>query len=79
MHIEIPGGADTSPTRAFWSALFGWQFEEIPVPSAEYFLTREDGRPGGPAGSRSAATRTATSSRYGRATPQHNPRASTPR
>ena len=40
MHIEIPGGAETSRARAFWSALFGWQFDEVPVPSAEYLLTR---------------------------------------
>ncbi len=38
VHIEIPGGADTSRARAFWSALFGWQFDEIPVPSAQYLL-----------------------------------------
>jgi predicted enzyme related to lactoylglutathione lyase len=40
VHIEIPGGADTTVARAFWSALFDWRFEEIPVPAAEYFLTR---------------------------------------
>ncbi len=38
VHIEIPGGAETSRSRAFWSALFGWQFNEIPIPSAEYQL-----------------------------------------
>ena len=40
VQIEIPGGADTSRARAFWSGLFGWQFDEIPVPSAEYLLAR---------------------------------------
>jgi uncharacterized protein len=40
VHIEIPGGAETRRARAFWSGLFDWQFEEIPVPSAEYLLTR---------------------------------------
>jgi predicted enzyme related to lactoylglutathione lyase len=40
VHIEIPGGAETSRARAFWSALFGWQFDEVRVPSAEYLLTR---------------------------------------
>ena len=40
VHIEIPGGADTAQARAFWSALFGWQFEEVPVPSVEYSLAR---------------------------------------
>lgn len=40
VHIEIPGGADPTLARAFWSALFEWQFEEIPVPTAEYFLAR---------------------------------------
>jgi uncharacterized protein len=40
VHIEIPGGADTGRARAFWGALFAWEFDEIPVPSAEYLLTR---------------------------------------
>lgn len=40
VHIEIPGGADTSRARAFWGGLFGWQFDEVPVPSADYMLTR---------------------------------------
>ena len=40
VHIEIPGGADTAQARAFWSALFGWQFQEVPIPSAEYSLAR---------------------------------------
>lgn len=40
VHIEIPGGADTARAKAFWSALFGWEFQEIPVPSAEYLLAR---------------------------------------
>jgi uncharacterized protein len=40
VHIEIPGGADTRRARAFWGALFGWQFDEVPVPAAEYLLTR---------------------------------------
>lgn len=40
VHVEIPGGADTRRARAFWSALFDWEFNEIPVPSAEYLLTR---------------------------------------
>src|SRR5689334_21450905 len=39
-HIEIPGGAEIRRARAFWSGLFGWQFDEIPVPSAGYLLTR---------------------------------------
>jgi uncharacterized protein len=39
VHIEIPGGADTRRARAFWSGLFNWQFDEVPVPSAEYLLT----------------------------------------
>src|SRR6266567_5593593 len=40
VHIEIPGGADTAQARAFWRALFGWQFEEVPIPSIEYSLAR---------------------------------------
>lgn len=39
VHVEIPGGPDTSRARAFWSALFGWKFDEIPVPDAQYLLT----------------------------------------
>lgn len=46
VQIEIPGGADTSQARAFWSSLFGWQFDEIPVPSAQYLLARINERQG---------------------------------
>jgi predicted enzyme related to lactoylglutathione lyase len=38
VHLEIPGGAETGRARAFWSSLFGWEFSEVPVPSAEYLL-----------------------------------------
>ncbi len=40
VRIETSGGAETSPARAFWGALFGCQVDELPVPSAEYLLTR---------------------------------------
>lgn len=40
VHIEIPGGADTRRACAFWSALFGWRFDTVSVPDAEYLLTR---------------------------------------
>lgn len=46
VHIEIPGGIETSRSTAFWSALFGWQFTEIPVGSAEYRLGRINDRQG---------------------------------
>ena len=35
-HIEIPAD-DTGKARAFWSALFGWSFDEVPGPS-EYHM-----------------------------------------
>jgi uncharacterized protein len=40
VHIEIPGSADTTQARAFWAALFGWQFMEVSGSPAEYFLAR---------------------------------------
>ena len=38
VHFEIPFD-DTEKGRAFWSGLFGWQFEGFPGPF-EYFMTR---------------------------------------
>ena len=40
-HIEIPTD-DTVESRAFWGALFGWEFEAYPGPS-EYHMTRLGG------------------------------------
>jgi len=37
-HIEFPAD-DTGESRAFWSGLFGWEFQLYPGPS-EYHLTR---------------------------------------
>ncbi len=38
VHVEIPAD-DTEQGRAFWSGLFGWQFEAYPGPN-EYHMTR---------------------------------------
>lgn len=38
VHLEIPAD-DTAKSQAFWSGLFGWQFESFPGPS-EYHMTR---------------------------------------
>jgi predicted enzyme related to lactoylglutathione lyase len=38
VHIEVPAD-DTGQGRAFWSGLFGWEFESFPGPS-EYHMTR---------------------------------------
>jgi predicted enzyme related to lactoylglutathione lyase len=38
VHLEIPS-KDTEKSRAFWSGLFGWTFEQVPGPT-EYHMTR---------------------------------------
>ena len=38
VHVEIPA-TDTAGARAFWTGLFGWQFEVFPGP-VEYHMTR---------------------------------------
>ncbi len=45
VHVEIPAD-DTTGERAFWSALFGWQFEAAPGPF-EYHMTRISEETGG--------------------------------
>jgi uncharacterized protein len=40
VHLEIPAGETTDAARAFWGALFDWQFSEVPGAHAEYFQTR---------------------------------------
>lgn len=40
VHLEVPAGADTARSRAFWGALFDWQFTEVAGSPAEYFHTR---------------------------------------
>ncbi len=44
VHLEIPAG-DTGASRAFWSGLFGWQFEAFPGPT-EYHMASVDERSG---------------------------------
>jgi len=41
VHLEIPAG-DTEKARAFWSGLFGWQFQEFPGSPTEYHMTQID-------------------------------------
>ncbi len=38
VHIEIPAD-DTGRSRAFWSTLFGWEFQAYPGPS-EYHMAQ---------------------------------------
>ncbi|MGN6377397.1 MAG: VOC family protein [Gaiellales bacterium] len=38
VHLEIPAD-DTSQSREFWGAMFGWQFQSYPGPS-EYHMTQ---------------------------------------
>ena len=38
VHLEIPAD-DTSQSREFWDAMFGWQFQSYPGPS-EYHMTQ---------------------------------------
>ena len=38
VHFEIPA-TDTAKGRAFWSGMFGWEFESFPGP-VEYHTTR---------------------------------------
>jgi predicted enzyme related to lactoylglutathione lyase len=39
VHIEIPA-QDTAKGQAFWSGLFGWQFQDFGNGPMEYFMTR---------------------------------------
>jgi hypothetical protein len=45
VHFEIPAD-DTANGRAFWGALFGWQFEAAPGPF-EYHMTQIGDHTGG--------------------------------
>jgi predicted enzyme related to lactoylglutathione lyase len=38
VHLELPAG-DTARSRQFWSALFGWEWQEFEGPM-EYHMTR---------------------------------------
>jgi len=44
VHIEIPAD-DTAAARAFWSSLFGWEFQPFPGPF-EYHMARIDSKQG---------------------------------
>jgi uncharacterized protein len=45
VHLEIPAD-DTAKARAFWSGLFGWQWEQIEGPF-EYHMTQISEQTGG--------------------------------
>lgn len=44
VHLEIPAD-DTDASRAFWGALFGWQFQAFP-PESEYHMAQLSERSG---------------------------------
>jgi predicted enzyme related to lactoylglutathione lyase len=46
VHIEIPAGS-TEKAKAFWSGLFGWEFQEFPGSPTEYHMTRFSENTGG--------------------------------
>jgi uncharacterized protein len=46
VHIEIPAD-DTGQSKAFWSGLFGWQFQEYPGGPGEYLMTQISDTSGG--------------------------------
>jgi predicted enzyme related to lactoylglutathione lyase len=46
VHIEIPAD-DTEQARAFWGALFGWEFQSYPGGPGEYWMTRLTDSSGG--------------------------------
>jgi len=39
VHLEIPAG-DTARARAFWSGLFGWEFQPMDGSPMEYHVAR---------------------------------------
>jgi predicted enzyme related to lactoylglutathione lyase len=46
VHFEIPAD-DTAQARAFWEALFGWQFEAASPGPFEYHTTQISAQTGG--------------------------------
>lgn len=46
VHLEIPAG-DTARARAFWSGLFGWEFQAMDGSPMEYHVTRFSEASGG--------------------------------
>jgi predicted enzyme related to lactoylglutathione lyase len=46
VHLEIPAD-DTGASRAFWSGLFGWEFQAFPGGPSEYHMARLSDDQGG--------------------------------
>ena len=46
VHLEIPAG-DTTKARAFWSGLFGWEFQSFEGSPTEYHMTQFSDAQGG--------------------------------
>lgn len=46
VHVEIPAG-DTEKARAFWTGLFGWQFQAFEGSPAGYYMTQFSETQGG--------------------------------
>jgi uncharacterized protein len=46
VHLEIPAD-DTEQSKAFWSSLFGWQFQAFPGGPGEYLMTQISEQTGG--------------------------------
>lgn len=46
VHFEIPAG-DTTRARAFWSGLFGWEFQALEGSPTEYHMARFTDTSGG--------------------------------
>jgi len=46
VHFEI-AAKDANRGKDFYSAVFGWQFNDSGMPGVEYYLTEAGGQPGG--------------------------------
>jgi predicted enzyme related to lactoylglutathione lyase len=46
VHVEIPA-ADTARAKAFWSGLFGWEFQEFEGSPTEYHMAQFSETTGG--------------------------------
>ena len=46
VHFELPA-QDDARGRAFWSGLFGWEFQDAGMPGMSYWLTQAGGEPAG--------------------------------
>jgi predicted enzyme related to lactoylglutathione lyase len=46
VHFEVPA-KDTGRAKAFYTAVFGWEFSDSGMPGMDYNLTQAGGDPGG--------------------------------